>query len=91
MGEFRVHGESDKMRRGCKSVRLYFIIGTLGVFFIPNLPPYNVDFRETTLKEVPLTGGMTPNRKLEESLELLSSRVNGAQFGEIKARGFFFL
>lgn len=71
------------MRGGCKSLLLYLTIGTLGVFFIPNLPPYNVRFESTRVKEVPLVGAMAPNTNLEESLQHLSSKVEGAQFGEL--------
>lgn len=72
------------MRGGLRSLILYVALGCLGVFFIPNLPPFDIDFEEKIVKAVPWTGAVAPNKRMEESLQTLSKRVKGAQFGEIK-------
>ena len=74
------------MRGGLRSLSLYLALGAVGVFFIPNLPPSELEFESRVIEPVPLTGGMAPNKRMEEPLQNLSSKVKGAQLGVMKVK-----
>ena len=72
----------DALRRTC-----YCMIAFLAfLLLMPNLPPYNIEFYKgmTEPLDVPFTGGLTPNHRLETAEPLSRSIRESSSLGFFK-------
>ena len=72
----------DALRRTC-----YCMIAFLAfLLLMPNLPPYNIEFYKgmTEPADVPFTGGLTPNHRLETAEPLSRSIRESSSLGFFK-------
>ena len=73
---------TDALRRTC-----YCMIAFLAfLLLMPNLPPYNIEFYKgmTEPADVPFTGGLTPNHRLETAEPLSRSIRESSSLGFFK-------
>jgi len=79
----------DALRRTC-----YCMIAFLAfLMLMPNLPPYNIEFYKgmTEPPDVPFTGGLTPNHRLETAEPLSRSIRESSSLGFFKGAESFAL